>query len=251
MSYKDSIVVNDKMAGEKDTVGGFGPKESDVYGATIDYAFITRSKQGAYGLSLQFTLDGDSHKHREVIYFTSGTAKGGKNTYKDKQGNEQYLPGYLAVDSLAQCAVGKPFDKLADPEQKVIKLYNFDAKKEVATPVDMQIELVGTRVAIGLLHSIVDKNVESSPGVWVPSGETREQNNIDKFFTDGVRLTSTEKKAGVTEEAFVKTWLEKNQGKVKNDAKGAAAGGTAGAPKAGAAAGAKAAPAPANSLFED
>lgn len=251
MSYKDSIVVNDKMAGEKDTVGGFGPKESGAYGATIDYAFVTKSAGGAWGLSLQFTLDGDSHKHREVIYFTSGTAKGGKNTYKDKNGADQYLPGWLAVDSLSQCAIGKPFDKLADPENKTIKLYNFDAKKEVPTPVDMHMELVGARVTLGLLHTIEDKNVKNDAGAYVPSGDTREQNNVDKFFTDGVRLTSTEKKAGVTEEAFVKTWLEKNEGKVKNNAKGAAAGGTAGAPKAGAAAGAKTAPAPANSLFED
>lgn len=242
MSLKDLNIGSDVK--EKDTVGGFGAIESDVYPGVIDYAFITKSKGGAKGLSIQVTLDEGNKKHREIIWFTN---KAGGTTYKDKQGADQPLPGLLAINSLSICATGKKINE-CDEEKKTIKLYNFEAKAEVATQVDMVMDLVGKRAAFGIIKQVVDKNVQNGNGDYVPSGETREENVIDKFFSAEPRLTSSEILAEVKEETFVNTWLDKNRGKTKNLAKGAAAAGTAGAPKA---AGSTAAPAATSSLFMD
>ena len=84
---------------------------------------------------------------------------------------------------------------------------------------------------------------------WIfyqPTGETRDENEIDKFFRASDRKTTAEIRAQVEEAKFADTWLEKWQGKVKDKSSKTAATGTPGAPRAAAPAAAKK---PATSLF--
>ena len=160
---------------------------------------------------------------------TSGTAKGGKNYY-EKDGEKFYLPGFITANSLALLTLGKEIGQL-ETEPKVINLYSSEAKAEVPTKVDMFTDLLGMDIIAGIIRQTVDKNVKDGAGNYVPSGETRDENEIDKFFRMRDRRTTAEIRAQADKAVFVDTWAEKWTAKVRNKAK--AASGTAGAPRPG------------------
>ena len=226
MSLKN-LTSDQTIADEKDSVGGGGVLASGLYPAKITLAYVTVSQGGATGLVLQAkTSEGRDIKSTQ--WMTSGTAKGGKNFY-EKDGVKNYLPGFLLSQSLSLLTTGKEISDL-DTETKVVKIYSFEAKAEVPTKVEMVMEMVGKEVLIGLIKQTVDKNVKDGNGVYVPSGETREENEVDKFFRASDRKTTAEIRAKVDEAVFVDTWADKHTDTVRNKAKGAT--GQAGAPKA-------------------
>ena len=102
-------------------------------------------------------------------------------------------------------------------------MYDFDLKKEVPTKVQVLMELDGKPITLGVIKEVVDKNTKNDAGVYVPSGETREQNEIDKVFNTETGLTVAEILADVDEAVFKGQWAEKNTGKTRNKAKGGAA----------------------------
>lgn len=227
-----NLTTDDKIAGEKDTLGGSRVLDTDAYAGTIKLAYGTKAESEAMGLVLEVESD-DGATIKQTFWMTSGKAKGCKNTY-EKDGKTYYLPGFIMADTLAQLTTGKSITKL-DTEKKVIKKYDSTAKAEIPTDVQMLTEMIGQRIVIGLLRQIVDKTVKNdSTNTYEPTGETREENEIDKLFCGRdthLNMTLTEIKAGDTEATFYGQWLEKNKGQVRNKAKGAS--GTAGAPKAG------------------
>lgn len=225
MSLKN-LTSDQSISDEKDSVGGGGVLPSGLYPCTITSAYVTVSDGGATGLVLQAkTSDGRTIKSTQ--WMTSGTAKGAKNFY-EKDGVKNYLPGFLLSQSLSLLTTGKEISDL-DTEQKVIKVYNKDVKAETPTKVDMVMEMLDKEILIGLIRQTVDKTVKDGNGVYVPNGETREENEIDKFFRASDRMTTAEIRGKAEEAVFVDTWSEKWTDKDRNKAKGAS--GQAGAPK--------------------
>lgn len=232
MSLLANLATDESIANEKDSIGGGGVLDSGLYPATVSLAYVTKSSGGATGLVLKAKTD-QGRDINQTLWMTSGTAKGAKNFY-EKDGVKNYLPGFIAANALALLTVGKEIGQL-DTETKVVNVYSFDAKAEVPTKVEMVMDLVGKDIIIGVIKQTVDKNVKDGNGVYVPSGETREENEIDKFFRASDKMTTAEIRAAANDPVFYDTWAGKWTGQVRNKAKGAS--GTAGAPK-GAAAGA-------------
>lgn len=241
MSLKN-LTSDQSIADEKDSVGSGGVLASGLYPSTITMAYVTVSTGGATGLVLHAKTS-DGRDIRSTQWMTSGTAKGAKNYY-EKDGAKHYLPGFLLAQSMSLLTTSKEISDL-DTETKVVKLYNFESKAEVPTKVEMIMEMLGKEVLIGLIKQTVDKNVKNAAGVYVPSGETREENEIDKFFRASDRKTTSEIRAKADEAVFVDTWSDKWTDKTRNKATGATSGGTAGAPAAAPAASKK----PTASLF--
>lgn len=218
------------IAQEKDSVGGNGPVDSGLYMSKIALAYIIKSAGGAMGLVLHVKTEG-GREIRNTLWMTSGTVKGCKNYY-EKDGEKHYLPGFNLANSLALLTVGKEISEL-DTEVKVVNAYSPEARAEVPTKVDMLVDLLGKDILIGVIKQTVDKTVKNDAGVYVPTGETRDENEIDKLFRARDRMTTAEIRAKAEEAAFAATWEAKNAGNTRNKAKGAgSAGGTAGAPKA-------------------
>lgn len=242
MSLLSNLKTDDSIQEETDVLGGgFKPLETDLYDFTVDTAYVGTSQGGA--MSLNLTLKTDTNQTvRQTLWMTSGTAKGCKNYYEDAKGNRKYLPGFNSANSLCLLTVGKEIGDL-DPEEKVINLYDYDAKKELPTKVQMIVELLDQEITAGVIKQIVDKNVKDGNGNYVPSGETREENEIDKFFRTRDGMTVAEIKAKAEEPVFKNQWVAKNQGVTRNKAKGAS--GTAGTPASAPAAASK----PTKSLF--
>lgn len=239
MSLLSGLNTDSNIADEKDSVGGSRIRNSALYDLKISLAYLTKSAGGAMALNLLLSdEDGDV---RQQLWITN---KKGENFYTDKKGDKQYLPGFNMANSLCLLTLGKEIASL-DTEEKVVNLYNFEAKADVPTKVDMIVDLLGKDIVAGLLKQTVDKTTKNeTTGEYEPNGETREENEVDKFFRAEDRLTSSEIRAQATEAVFATTWETKWKDQVRNKAKGAT--GKAGAPKAP---GAAAATKPQQSLF--
>lgn len=250
MSLLANLTSDSSIAAEKDSVGGggFGPLESGLYNCTISTAYLNKAGSGALGLVLELKTE-DGKDIKQTLWMTSGTAKGGTNYYTDKNGAKQFLPGFNHANGLCILAAGKEISQM-DAEKKVVKAYSIEAKADVPTHVDMLVDLIGKQVAIGLLKQTVDKTAKNDAGFYIPTGETKEENEIDKIFRGEDLMTVAEIKAKAEEAAFAATWKAKHTGVTRNKAKGAAAGaGTAGAPVRSGAAPSTATKKPAQSLF--
>jgi len=208
--------------------GGSYLLESGVYDMTIETAYLGQSKGGATSLNLQFKGDNNENLS-STIYVTSGTAKGGLNTYLDKEGKKQYLPGFVQGNDLCLLAVGKDIGAL-DTTDKVVKVYSYEKKADVPTNVAMLMDLIGSKVKVGVIKQTVDKNVKNDAGQYVPSGEFRDENEINLFFHNESNKTVKEILAKVDDASFIELWKAKWDGVVRNRAKGIA-GSTPGAPQ--------------------
>ena len=243
MSLLANLSTDSSIADEKDSIGSGGPVDSGIYNCTVAMAYIMKSQGGAMGLVLTLKTDADKEV-RQTLWMTSGTAKGGTNYYTDKNGAKQYLPGFIQANALCLLTVGKEIAAM-DTETKVINLYSAEAKAEVPTKAEVLMDLLNQEITVGIIKQTVDKTQKNDAGVYMATGETREENEIDKLFRTKDRMTTSEIRAQATEATFIDTWEKKWSGKTKDRAKGAAAG-LPGVPKLG---GAPASKKPTTSLF--
>jgi hypothetical protein len=234
MSLLKKLATSDKVTVEKDRIGGGGfVLDMDLYLLKIVHAYISTSESEAMALNVKFETE-DGKTLRSQFWMTSGKEKGGKNTYIDKKGTEHYLPGFNQANSLCMLTVEQEIGTM-DTEDKLLEIYNAEAKGEAPTNVPCLVDLFGTQVWAGVQKQIVDKTSKESG--YQPTGETREQNEIDKFFHAETKQTLSEALAG-SEAVFFETWKKEFAGKPAiNKAKGA---GVAGAPAKGGAPGAAA-----------
>lgn len=202
-----------------DSVGSSGPLDSGIYAGVVSMAYLEQSKGGALAVVLTIKTDEGREIRNQKLWVQSRASKGNKNFYMDKDGKKNYLPGFVTANSLALLAAAKELSALT-PEEKTIKIYNFEAKADVPTKVQVLVELLDQAVHVGVVRQTVDKNAQNASGDYVPSGETRDENEIDKFFRARDRLTTAEVLAGATEAAFYDTWSAKNTGVTKNRATG-------------------------------
>jgi hypothetical protein len=236
MSLFDNMQKGENVAPEKDVLGGSRLVESGIYACTIEHAYQMKSTGGAFGVALALkTADGAVIK--QTIYISTREGK----TFYVKDGSNFNLPGYSAITSLCGIAAESTIEAL-EPETKTIKLWDYDAKAELATDVPMIMDLVGKEIHVGIIKQVVDKNKKGDDGKYHPTGEVREENEFDKFFHPETHQTLTEAKAN-EKATFYDKWEAKNKDVTRNKAKGA--DGKAGAP----AAGGSTASAPRKSLF--
>ena len=241
MSILSDLKKDSNIEEARDTVGGLQVLESGLYKMTIKVAYITKTLNGALTLNLQMESD-KGQTLNAPIYITSGDKKGNKTTYTDKKGVEHYLPGFNLGNSLANVTLGKDLAELPDTEKK-INLWNYDANAEVPTKIDAITALHDQKVIVGVIKQLNDKSEKDAKGVYIPTGETRLSNDIDKFFNINSSMTSTETADNATEPVFIHTWAKKWKGELRDRSTKGVTKATSGAPTGNVA--------PAKSLFVD
>ena len=241
MSLLAGLTSDTSIQEEKDSLGGSFVLESNAYTLTITLPYIMKSAGGAMGLVLHCVTP-EGKNYRETLWVTSGTAKGCKNYYETTNGEKRYLPGFAMANAIAVMTTGQELGTL-ETEVKVANVYNKEAGKEIPTKVDVITDLVGKVFIGGILKQLSNKTAQDAAGVYQPTGETREENVLDKIFSEN-GLTMAELRAGQTEGSFLTDWVAKWKGQIKDRSTKGGATGTAGVPAA-------AAPAakPAKSLF--
>lgn len=244
MSLLSGLTTSNDIAAEKDSVGGGFVLDSNLYNFTIKLAYLQKTASDALSLVVHLTTE-DNKDVRQQFWMTSGKEKGCKNYFVDKKGEKQYLPGFNMANSLCLLTVGKEISQM-ETETKVVNLYSSEAKAEVPTNVEMLTELLGKQVLGGLIKQVVDKTAKDAAGNYQPTGETREENELDKLFRERDGKTTAEILAQAPEAVFIETWKKKWVGQVKD--KSTKTAGSTGAPKAAGAAATGTAK-PQNSLF--
>lgn len=245
---------------EEDFVSsGFAALETDIYPATVKAAYLGKSGSSdavSFNAILEIDVNGKKTEVRPQIWMTNGQ---GGITYdvKDRQtkkptGEKRNLPGYDQVNSLFMLILGKEVGD-AEMDETTLKLYDFDAKKELPQSVQHFPELQGEEIQIALQKQIVDVNKKNdATGKYEPTGKTREENEVIKFFP-GSRLVTISEAAqhiktlggnlddvlesgemaqvleSMDEDAgeYGATWVEKNRGETYDKSSGKKAEGKA------------------------
>ena len=245
-----NIFANKKPASkrqvEEDYVGGGGVLDTDIYSGTIKYAYIGKAANSdARNMTLAVTVNGNDIT--KSIWMTN---RDGDVTYKDKKSGDQVnLPAYNQVNALCMLLVSKEIGDM-EVEEKTLKLYDYESKKEINQQVQCFEELHGLELQVAIQKQTIDKTEkDESTGSYEPTGETRDVNEFIKFFPADVPVTLGEiaqkisslggdfddvladgdmgKAVGsMTEEdgVWATKWLEKNRGETWNRAKGKAEG---------------------------
>lgn len=229
MSLFGNIEETKDIQESGDRLGGGGVLSSNVYEFNIDMAYVQPAQSGALGVVLSLSTPA-GQKLRTTQYITSGTAKGGKNYY-ERNGEKRYLPGYELINDLCLLITNQNLTSLENNiEEKLVPIWNFDANGEVPTKVPVIMPLLNTKVKAGVLQVLEDKKQKGDDGNYHPTGETRESNEVNKFFHAETGLTVTEARAGLEKGEFIDSWLDRNLDRVV-DKTNKTAGSTAGAPK--------------------
>jgi len=204
MGIFDNLKTDKNIKESGDVIMGKGPLASGLYTMAIEMAYVDKSKGGA--TSINFKFKGPKGEMlRRTEYVTGGDKKGNKNYYEDKDKVKHYLPGFNMVNNLCLLAAGKELSEV-DHEERTIKIYNYTEKKELPEKKMVLTGLLGQEIIIGVIKQTVDKKDKADNGDWLPTGETRFENNISKVFRAKDSKTVTELRAEVEEAAFVKEW---------------------------------------------
>lgn len=211
--------------------GGSYLVPSAVYDATIKMAYITPASQSK-AQCMNLVLEVDGKEVRERIWFTN---REGKPTY-EKEGKKLMLPGYETINDLCLVATGHGFPQ-QEVQEKVIKVYDYEAKSEVEKAMPVVTSILGKVVLAGILLVRENKQEKDGAGNYVNTAETRDFNEFDKFFHKDTRKTVVELKRGgdiAEEDMFINLWTEKNAGELRDRSKPVAGSGPAKAASGGA-----------------
>ena len=121
------------------------------------------------------------------------------------------------VNSIAFATLGKDFLEL-DLQSRPVKVYDRESRSMVDLNKDVPVALLNTKLKVALLKCIKDKDILNSEGKYVPTGETKELNEISKVFNYTSGMTSTETKANAEKPEFIYKWLDKFKGEVSDTA---------------------------------
>lgn len=197
--------------------GGFSLFESGAYEGIIKMAYVGESAGGAKNVNL--VIDVDGKELRQTVYITN---KKGENYYADKKDPKKrhLLPGFIAINDMCMMTTELGLAE-QDVEEKVVEIYNFEERKMIPTNVPVLVDVLNKPILVAVVKQTVDKQTKQTDGSYANSGETRDENEIEKFLHPVTKQTLTEAIEGIDGGTYLDAWLEKNEGKVRNRAKGA------------------------------
>ena len=204
-------LTTDGLQESQDRLGGISVFSTDIYIGTVKALYAGKSSGGATSVTLIADLNGK--EYTETLYVTN---KDGQNWFANKQDNTKKvpLPGFTVVDDICLIATGEPL-ATQETEEKVIKVWDSEAKKEMPKSVPMIIAALGKPIALGIQKTLANKQKKEGTE-YVPTAETREENHIDKIYHPELKLTVAEARAGQDVAQFWDAWLLKNKDQVRD-----------------------------------
>ena len=203
----DNLEVATDVEQQEDKVGGgfASIDKTGHYNMKIKKAYAGQSSGGAYSVNLVLERE-DGARLNYTGYITSGTAKGCKNYYLDKNGKKQYLPDYNRVKNLdALLGFDRAYPKT---ETGSVMLWDKDLSKEVPQEKQVINEWIGKEIGVLVMKVLEDKYGEEH--------KFREKYQIEHFLDAITNQTRNEKIAG--KNGFKDEWIAKfNSEYVKDD----------------------------------
>src|SRR5690606_1068474 len=148
--------------------------------------------------------------YRETIYYTN---KAGEIFYTDKSDGKtkRGLPGYNILNAICMMTTEKGLLDQAH-EDKVVKVYDFDAKAEVPKSVQVLVDTVGKPLRLAISNSTVNVKTKQD-GEYVSTAKTKQENKIESVFHAETKQTLKEAIDG-RDADFHDKWLERNKGQI-------------------------------------
>lgn len=195
--------------------GGYEPFESGVYDGVIKLAYVGQAESGAQSVTLNIDIGGK--EYRETVYVTN---KKGENFFVDKQDSKKktLLPGYSLIDDISLFCTEQPLSE-QETEPKIVKLYNYDEKKELNTEVPMLVDFIGKPIKLAI-QKVTEFKAVKQGDAYVDTAETRDTNNIEKVFHPETGRTVNEYLHGVMTDDFHQAWKKKNTGVTRDKTRG-------------------------------
>lgn len=216
MSILSGLKRQDDIQPQSDTVGS-RIWATGVYTATITCARIFESRGDATGIEFTFTNDvGKELKNTQWV--TSGAAKGKKHYYTDKNGNNQYLPGFIIANDIARLSVDMELFELT-PETRKIPLYDPELKKETLQYAEVLGELIGEQVQIAV--SVLKEDH------YKDAGKITTKNEIDKVYHEASGLTVVELENEFDAPIHQPKWINEHPSDFVNDTTSGTSGNSA------------------------
>lgn len=206
MGMFDGLEIGNGVEEQKDIVGGFAKVDhTGLYDFEIVKAYADVAGSGAFSVTVHFKSDKGAN-FRVTEYISSGTKKGCKNYYIDKNGNKQFLPGYNKIKNL-DSLLGFNRDYPSTTSGQVM-LWDRDLSKEVPQPKEVITEWVGKKVSALVMKKYLDKQVmNEDTGKYEPTSESKVEYEVQHFLNHDTKQTRNEIVAG--ENGFKDKWLNK------------------------------------------
>jgi len=204
----ENLNIEDDVEGaDEDFIpGGNFVLDTGAYPMTVKLAYLGESQGGAMNVTVWLQEVGGNRQHRETFYVTSGKAKGQKNTFTDKSGTKRLLPGMEAMNQLAMITTGSPLGA-QKPEGKIVKLYDFDERKEIPKEVPVFTSMLNMPVLV-LITKCRENKRQNVGGEWVNTDQERVFNEAQKFLHPSGHSVA-EKKAGSPTTDHRDEWVRK------------------------------------------
>lgn len=201
-----SDLNNDGLEESQDRLGGYQPLTSNIYTGKLKAFYAGESKGGAKSITV--ILDHDGKEYRETVYITN---KKGENFFlnKDDKTKKVPMPGFTVADDICLAATGHPL-AAQDFEEKVMNIWDPEARKELPKSVQMATDVLGKEVSLGIVKELQNKS-ELKGNEYVPVADTVERNVINKVFHTESKMTMAEARQGMEAGEFWDKWLERNK----------------------------------------
>lgn len=224
MLLENLNIETDVEGADEDFIpGGNFTLDTGAYPMTVKLAYLGESQGGAMNVTLWLEEVGGNRQHRETFYVTSGKAKGQKNTFVDRSGTKRLLPGMEAMNQLATITTGAPL-ATQKTEAKIVKLYDFDERKELPKEVPVITAMLGKPVLVLITKKRENKR-QNVGGEWVNTDQERVFNEAQKFLHPSGHSVA-EKNAGSETTDHRDNWVSKFGPDYVNDKFKAVAPGT-------------------------
>jgi len=203
---------------QQDRLGGSFTIDTGLYDGVIKLAYVLpASKSSSKCIVTVIDYGGKEITDRTWIFNKKGEAM------YEKNGKKFMLPGYELINDLCLVATGYNL-KEQKVEDKVIKVYDPESKKEVDKNMPVITSILGKTISAAVLKVIENKQ-EKVGDDYVDTNEKRELNQTDKFFHTPTKKTVVEltKKLDIpVADLFYTKWGEKNSGVTRDNFKSVA-----------------------------
>jgi hypothetical protein len=225
-----NIEADVEVQEERDSVG-FKAWESGLYPATLKAAFLGEFASGSKYIEVVTEIRNPetgetlNHSERETVW--SAKSKGPFYLDKETKAKKQLI-GLSKMNSLGELLTGNAL-KSSTFTPKFHNVYSKEANGMVPAELPTLVDWCGKEIYVGLQKIIANKQVKQGTK-YVDIAETREFNEVNKFFDENKRSNLEVKRD--TKAVFCEDWLKSNKDKTKDKSKAVVGGGSA-APVAG------------------
>ena len=197
----------------QDRLGGGYLLDTGIYTGKIKVMYAGILESGTKFVTGIFDFGGK--EYRETFWVTN---KKGEHYYFRKDDTEKKskitMAGYTVVNDICLTSGSAPINE-QKLEDKIVNVWDSEAKKELPKSVKVFVDLVGQPVSLGIVRALENKT-EKQGDEYVAINDTREVNFVEKVFHTETKKTVAEATGGRETAEFWGKWEEKNKGETRD-----------------------------------